>query len=219
MPIYHPIKLIQVHIPKTGGTFIVTQLCNKYLTDIRKWYKWPQVCMDLLFGPIHIPVNKTLCLDSEYKVQNTKYMELQHLTYNEIKTFVSPHVFKNYSTFSCVRNPYARCYSDYKWHNKSYSFKDWVEHLVANNSAEVHPIHAKPQYTYVCDEKNNILVDRLIKVEEYSAHSDFFDKYSLSGFKYEKNTDDYKTYYSANMIKQINKLYAKDFEIFGYEKW
>lgn len=201
MPVYHAHRAIHIHIPKTGGTSIEKYFGQRY--NIKNTYP------KFLWGHDH-----------------EKKLILHHLTCQQMLNlnYINPNIFNQYYKFAIVRNPYDRLVSEYHWSpawRKRYpKFYQFIADL-ENNMKETHLI---PQYQFVCDQKNNIMVDRVIKQENYKK-----DVAELMKTKFNINANTskhfnsrehrpWKTYYGRPELDIVNKLYSKDFEIFGYEK-
>jgi hypothetical protein len=207
MPISHSKKLIFIHVPKTAGCFFSIRMLLDSGIDIRK-YHWPDVYWDIFYGPIQM---QPYCLT------------LQHLTMTELKQKVTPELIRDYTSFSFIRNPYSRAYSDYKWHKDFRGdFTSFLTHIKNKQYPSIDYTHIRPQYQAICDNNGNIIVDTIIKVEEIGLHRDFFDTHGLdlSEFKIDKYNSDkveYLDIYTPEQIRLVNELYHKDFEILGYK--
>ena len=114
----------------------------------------------------------------------------------------------NYLFFSHSRNPYNRIISAYFYKNKNkniHDFKSFIINELPNLDFDLYfdrkIIHYYPQYLFVCDnnyEINNVEVTKLEDIE---------------------NPKEYKLtkYLDSDMIKIINEVYKKDFELFNYD--
>ena len=77
-------------------------------------------------------------------------------------------------------------------------------------------IHAYiPQYLFICDDNNNILVDELINVNNLD---DFlFKKFNIKPKEkhntHPKSNTNYKKYLSEENIKDIREIYKVDYQI------
>ena len=85
----------------------------------------------------------------------------------------------------------------------------------------IHHNHFIPQYEFICDSNNNIVVDKLFKFEEFNEILKFLNEKKYNTKK-EKNLNvsknKEKIILNNNQKKKIYELYKKDFEIFKYEK-
>lgn len=214
MPINNKYEIVFVHIPKNGGTTI------EYLLgmhgDIETIGIVPyinQVKNQFLFGA-----------------------GSQELTALEIKNEIGSDKFAKFSSFCVVRNPYSRLVSYVAWANQfrphatektltKEIFDSTIEDMFYKyNKCGFKEIYLKPQNTYICDEKNNVIVDRVFKFEEFEKVLDFIGGITgnFSDEKKERrmpsNHYEYTYYLSSKSLEMINQMYADDFELFGYSK-
>jgi len=136
--------------------------------------------------------------------------------------------------FCFVRNPYDRLVSAYAYLIKgggnvepdlSYQrilqnyadFTDFVLHIEQDKLLD-EIIHIKPMSYFTCDDNGNLIV-RPFKIEEPEKIDEFLNSIgvgNLSDIKINVSEKD-TSYLNAESIAEINRLYKKDFEIFGYE--
>ena len=152
--------------------------------------------------------------------------------------------FKDYYSFAFVRNPFDRLLSCYKnkiknpndlsketgvglifdpYGSKFYknmTFKQFLEAIISLNPEE-YDRHFAPQYKFVCDEDENVVVDFVGKFEHLQRDIDFLinkkklPKQKLIFF----NKSNFNCNYDEETIelaKQVHGL-TKDLEIFNYE--
>tara|TARA_Y100000592_G_scaffold96629_1_gene165460 strand:- start:1946 stop:2515 length:570 start_codon:yes stop_codon:yes gene_type:complete len=138
---------------------------------------------------------------------------------------------KDYFKFGFVRNPYDRLYSCYI--NLKYDGHVWATSLKTKasfrsfvldfeNSEYSKYIHLQPQFNYL-KKGNEIGVDFLGKYE--NLDKDFSKIQSILGYpeqKLKKLRQSSKgkelKFYDPEMKKAVQRIYAEDFERFGYEK-
>ena len=197
-------KLIFIHIPKTGGTTI-----EEYMNAIKK------------------PT-----LRHGYGV--FKNIVFQHFRWNDYIDFMGIDSFNNYTKFSIVRNPYERIISEYYWtptetnlgykSNKDFnSFLNNVKDIVKNKKYNdtIYHDHFIPQYEFICNKDNNIVVDHLFRFENFDKVLNFLKD---NEYKINKNKKENQCIYQKkiNLTKKqkniIYNLYKKDFKIFNYSK-
>ncbi len=202
MPVFDSHKLIFIHIPKNGGESIYRYMGYPHL-DHRK-------------------PNNTLV----YGV--TKHFCLQHLTCNQMVKhgFVSPEKFQEYYKFAIVRNPYDRLVSEYFWKGMNWqerynSFEKFVRALPKLMKL-VQYAHFIPQHQFITDNNDNIIVDDVLRFENYSEQiSGLLSKFNIEADTNKKynhsQRGSYEQYYTDDLKKIVQQYYEKDFEMFGYD--
>ena len=192
----HKHKFVFIHIPKTAGTSIwsaTKQKVEKITHNIRrKGYRYLK----------------------EYETENIDF------------------------SFAFVRNPWDRLVSAFKYLNaggvyegdrvdrekylRNYgeAFSPFVKGLSSNNLI-FNQMHFKPQYEWICDDNENILVDFIGKFE--NLQEDFnvvCDKIEIPRQKLPHSNKakhkHYTEYYNDETRQIIAEKYAKDIEYFGY---
>lgn len=153
-----------------------------------------------------------------------------------------------FTTLTCVRNPYARIYSAYCWHSKqkglSSSPDEFKLFLISKLSEIVMEhnksfqlglppsseyIHFIPMWMMVSDQDGILKVDQIIRQEEFDQQVlSLLNKLGLpipkqySSAHCTKKTPPepygYIKHYNQETLELIEKLYQKDFEVFGYRK-
>ena len=172
-------------------------------------------------------------------------VELDHISIRYIKSRLPKQIYDSMFKFCFVRNPYARLVSEYFWKRKDcdirlgidcrqMSFTQFIKtlqrkfnNILAQPQAEVS--HYLPQYHFICDSEDNILVDYIAKYED-GLETGLETVLSTLGIqlpmpiKLPKSNSTshvrqhYSTYYSPETQNIVYYLYQKDFEIFGYSK-
>jgi hypothetical protein len=197
------------------------------------------ICPDNKFAFIHIPKCGGTTIERHFKIMgkgnfygdnsqiNGMTFSPQHYTYKMLNEKVN---LSDYYTFSFVRNPYDRIISEYFWNqNKSFGrikksddYKDfifWFKNYYKNINAD----HKLPQYKFICDDEDKILVDTLGRVENFEE--DFLniifkitnEKPELEFKKPNNKTEKFrKPFLTDEVINAVNQIYQKDFEIFNY---
>jgi len=140
-----------------------------------------------------------------------------------------PKEFNEYYKFSFVRNPYDRISSAYFYlknikaggdHQNqlvhlSKDINDYIENYLSKETI----IHLWPQYKFITGPFGNILIDSIFRFENLEE-----DWEKVCGkLKVNLNLPHFRPTkkklfeYTPNSINIINKLYKKDFELFGYK--
>jgi len=142
----------------------------------------------------------------------------------------------NYFVFTFVRNPFVRLVSGF-FHRKNngnfgkYEFsKKGFKRLIQDQFEGRRPVI--PQLCPLVDEENKLLCDFVGKYERLQSDFDLVcDQLGIQRIKLEEVIDylnpsirdrreygNYKDYYDQETIKMVQKMYEKDFEVFGYDK-
>jgi len=147
----------------------------------------------------------------------------------------------NQFSFAFVRNPWDRCVSAFRYLNNGgqnradkkdaekffigyqSDFAGFIRHHKSNN-VFLEQMHFKPQYKWICDENDNVLVDFVGKFEnlqeDFNKLCDTIEvpRQKLIHNKKPKSKHKHYTEYYDEETKQIvAEKYAKDIEMFGYE--
>lgn len=158
--------------------------------------------------------------------------------------FVKKKLGKEYEekyTFSVSRNPYDRLYSAYKFatqgqtkdgaianasfykNNEFRSFESFIEEWLVNQQlTKLDPVF-QPQYTFVFNNENQLIVDDLFKLEEIEKVEktlSFKLKRTISIKKKNVTSSNSQqtTVYTSDLKSIVYDLYEKDFKLLGYEK-
>ncbi|MFT5112667.1 MAG: hypothetical protein ACI8P9_001994 [Parasphingorhabdus sp.] len=219
MPVFKKSRLVHIHIPKTGGSFI-----ERSITEIEGVELWSSSKV----GPRQF---------------NNRWFELQHLTLLELPMFAH-NVLDNYHSFAVLRNPYERLVSEYLWRWRPIDFdvynnvvrfhsfeamidaiptdinSNWDYYISqANKQFANFLIHIRPQNHYVCKLDGSIGVDQLIKFEtidpDLNNYLSRFDRVIPHIRSPQKIR--HSTYFHNQIVNLVNDIYAQDFEIGGYD--
>ena len=187
---------------------------------------------------IHVPKNAgTAIIESnDHGFENTNHdTALTHAAKypNEWKTFIKVGV---------ARNPWDRVVSNYEyakmkkshWHSddsstkwgmhpdyelvKDLTFAQTIEVLVTNTKALKHPGWI-PQWEFLCDRQQEIMVDYVFKLEHLATDADFnvlfphLKQINVS----ERKSKNYRDYYSPALEKIVSKFYEIDANVFDYQ--
>lgn len=152
---------------------------------------------------------------------------------------ICPNIYRDAFTFAVVRHPIDRLYSAYNFsHNggtdlmsmnrgKYYmnhpDFKNF-EKFLYNWLAQKELIKLdgvfRPQYLYLFDDDDRLLVDKFYKLENIRNHYDEISKNIGRAFILQHdNKSDKETFnITPEMNQLIYELYQKDFELLGYSE-
>ena len=145
--------------------------------------------------------------------------------------------FDQFSSFSIVRNPWARAFSAYTFLKKGGlsgtdpemgkilveqcpSFEQFIKEWLPKNGVCSYG-HFVPQYEFVCGWGGNIIVDNIIKLEQLDDDwPELADKLSIPQREIQRanmsTKNDFKEYYDNESIEIVSHLYKKDIELFNY---
>ena len=225
MLIIPEIKLIFIHIPKSGGSSlnscILTTQYNLYTT-----------------GRIKSKQNNSLVLyncknSSEYfKIEDFNYSktDLAHV-YNDLfyslKKQPGPNL-DEYNRFIFVRNPYKRLLSAYQYkfnHLKKEDFFHLLNSLSNSDFTDKKFIHLMPQFNFY---KVNDIVFKLETfyseenkiINLFNSEIKFFFQYlkeHASVTNKAKKKISLEEFYDNESLQLVNKIYKKDFLLFEYD--
>lgn len=148
-----------------------------------------------------------------------------HISLSQIRPFLPADDFESYFKFAFVRNPFDRFVSycafmtrddgaferDPKRVMRHFLFEDRpMDHLLFH-----------PQHTFVSDESGKLAADYVGRVESLQSSYDAVCAHlGMPAAVLEKvNASvraDYRSYYDANLVDAVSKLYQRDIELFGY---
>ena len=155
-----------------------------------------------------------------------------HRNVNFYKSYYGEKVFNSLYKFCFVRNPYERLFSAYTFlkdgginnqdleFSNSYlqEFASFDEFVLKGLEKEeiMNWVHFKPQYTFVCDENDNIVMDFVGKMENLNADFNAVCKHLNIESELQKlNMSATKKNEFSEEVKTIIKLkYQKDFNLF-----
>lgn len=201
MPYYPELNILFIHIPKTGGSNIETEI-----QKFSKQTLYSGFTNDILPSPFN-----TISLQHQY-----------YRTLYECKD-ICKISFENIKIFSIVRNPYDRIISDLFWWNmidvnstSDQVYKIIKEKYVGRNNLDNHNV---PQYEFLIDETGRINSNIIIyKTEHLNNSNDDINTFLKLKLNVESNhkKKNYFQYLNEDSINLINTFYLKDFEYFSY---
>lgn len=101
-------------------------------------------------------------------------------------------------------------------------FKNFVLNIAKDNLIEK-IIHLRPMSYWLCNEEGRVIVNRIFKIENIADIDKFLIELGIEDklsniFINVTYHDHYTEYLDAEVIAEINNLYAMDFELFGYKR-
>ncbi len=207
MPYYKDINILFIHIPKTGGTTIESEINKKFAQTL-----YSKNTNNLL----PIPFNKK-SLQHQFISTIIKYRNLLNVNFHNIKIF------------TIVRNPYYKVISDLFWFkliNKD-STPEEVFNIIKNKYLFNDQLdnHNVPQWQFITDENFNIYKQIKIfyteKLDESNQELNKFLGLNIDTNKKKmigSEQNNYDKYLNSDSKNLIYYYYIKDFEIFNYAK-
>jgi len=200
--------ILFIHIPRTGGTHFEKLLGFE-------GHNSPPRC-----GSADYPINHKEIMGWDRHLG----IMLQHATYSEMVKHGLYKPEEELITVSIVRDPYQRTVSLFKYyggHEKWGSFNNFLKILSSN-------LHTQyfyyPQREYLIQEEE-VVIKNLIRFENYQEDMERFSNENNldlqvafdSGMQKEKTEKNLKKYYAnSEHAKTVERVYARDFELFGY---
>tara|TARA_B100001175_G_scaffold308698_1_gene309438 strand:- start:5057 stop:5713 length:657 start_codon:yes stop_codon:yes gene_type:complete len=213
MPYYKECNLLFIHIPKTGGTCIDTQICKSRKRTLHTIFR-----NDLLPEPY-----KNISLQHQFYTTIYENRTILDINFDKIKIF------------TIVRNPYDRIISDLFWLGcLSDRFKEFkvmknkkinpeqVYNLIKNNYINNNKLdnHNQPQYKFITDKNCNLIPNiKIFKTEQLNKSNHNINQFLGFNIHIRRNNvnKDYSRYLNKKSISLINDFYKKDFELFDYK--
>ena len=211
-----PYKLFYIHIPKTGGNTVLSNLHNVEIFKPKK--------RDYM-SYMKQPLGEMEVTEIEYLAK--KYI-IDHRTYSRDQ--IKKMIYLDYLPFTTIRNPYQRAYSMFQWHRYKMpkngkripdDFKMWLF-----NSPDKMKIF-KPQSTWLLD-ADGVLPIKWCKIENIKEEiKPIYEHIGVDlkedNFVYEANRNplrennyDYRVHYDEECFEKVNEIYKSDIELFDY---
>jgi len=199
----HDRRLLFIHIPRTGGTTILTLL--------GLWKKERSPELRTLFGDFGS-------------------LDLQHLTLRQAAHFLTAAEFASYFRFAFVRNPWDRAVSAALWRTRFScegvrdlrDYVDWAERVNRIGPRRPSDCHALPQCAFLDSEDGRPGVLNIGRFENYAR-----DVAAILGHFVaipdplprklpQLDPERYRDYYHGNLETRVARLYAEDARRFNY---
>lgn len=201
-------KLYFIHIPKTGGTFIQKEYCNK--NNIIK----------------HIGEHPS-CLSKEFIEKNCNYKWDTYLLNSDL--FLSCPI-----KFTVIRNPFdlLKSYFLSRWGDwdegmkiklPNKNFKELIIDYCEPSSEWHLPLMKKFLYNQIFDDNGNCHCDYAIIYDNLNQGLDELFKKTNNNYKSSKkklncsNTKNYKEYYDDEMVNMVNEKCKRELEMFNFD--
>lgn len=233
MPVYHDLRCIFIHVPKTGGTSIAKALAASH-GDSQHGVKWNERGLwdHIVAHPQgHGLLSRFLKM---CPLNSIAGFYQQHLAACLLRDFLRPEAWSDYFKFAIVRNPWDRAVSIYTFtaaqfemdrtlrghHERAALFERCSSFT---DFARLLPLFFFPdQVSFIDDGDGNLLVDFLGRFE--SLDSDFAAicarlkiECTLPHLNASAERDEYRRYYTEETRAIVGHVFARDVERFGYE--
>lgn len=200
MPIIPNKKILFIHIPKTGGSYIEWEMRMNYHEDY-------------LFSTTDDGIHS-----------NKVHFHLQHMNFQTIvnEKFLEFDYIDSFFKFTFIRNPYTRTLSEYFWRYGLNEFDSEKFHLfVIDNYMNPVDAHFLPQSFYFDIEYDFVGKFESLKDDLQSLYNILNIEYSISDDRRnisKFNKRDLIPNIDKKTIQTINKLFESDFKLGNYNK-
>lgn len=222
--INHDKKAIFLHVGKTAGVYI--------RDNLEKYYNFNLYLLKRIDHEEYVGFDEKLNQNSIITFCCKKGI----LQYYKTSSFINDvmemdnNKWKDYFKFVFVRNPYDRIVSGWNYimetNKLNIDFNEYIKMKDIVTDREYWHCFL-PQSESVIDENGNYFVDFVGKFE--NLEEDFQKILKIIGFdnlkhnpfikKNNRNRENYKKYYDQESLEIVNKIYEKDFKLFGYKKF
>ena len=163
---------------------------------------------------IHIPKTGGTSIKSALNIRKLGHPTLKSYTAN---------------TFTVVRNPFDRLVSLFRYaktkntfYYKTHKYYSLIAKCNFDTFVEILPdvcdkFIARPQSDFICDSKDNLLVDHVLRYETLQKDFNKFWDIKLPHLNKSDRHEDWERYYNKNTIKTAYEFYKRDFKNFNYD--
>lgn len=205
MIVSHLHRFIFVAVPKTG-THSVRQALRAHL------------------GPEDIEQAR-LFVEKQFPFPELAKIGHGHLSFEQVRPYLSEEAFAGYLKFAFVRNPFDRFISYCAFATSREGIFERDPQAVMRHFLFVAPPHHhmvfRPQHSFLAGADGALQADMLGKVEDMQASYDAICARigiatTMLGHANSSRREAYRGYYDQELIDGVAKLYARDLELFGY---
>ncbi len=244
MPYFHRNKVLFVHIPKNGGSYVESVLGG---TSVKHWHlnRSPS-CPSLksrLLSSIGYTSLKSFLTNKRSQIKdhsisdifgyNIGKFALQHSTLSEMFALglVNPSLISKSFCFAVTRDPVQRCLSIYRYwgYSKSMSFEDFCFSVIDDRYRYLNIRLSHTQRTHLRPQSDFLILSsglipewlHLIDLEDltpfllkHSTELNWSD-FNLSNRAFNKSRQS-ELSISSDALSVIKRVYHADFELFSY---
>lgn len=197
-------------------------------TDYPFLIRRPDRERDLIF--IHIPKTGGTSIRAalDFPEPQPEKRIRKHYVAAEIKRFLPADIWDNAYKFAFVRNPWERLVSQYWYrirqgateahHDRLQGFRIWVMENIPPQSS----INLEPQWLWVTDGQDGILVDRIFRFDKMQDEFERLRKEAdlpeveLPHLNVNARKDNYRDYYDDALRIHVANYYQQDIEHFNF---
>ncbi len=223
MPYSEKNNLLFIHIPKCAGKSFEVAMGIATEQEVKK-YKWRSTVN--LLGKAILKVTRDKKAMPRLWGMGDISLTLQHVTYTEIEllNLLPQTKLDSAIKVAVVRNPYDRAVSTYKHMGEGYAdFKDFVSNYYNSPSKRHNELAFKrTQLDYLRDSKGRVVVDNIIRLENFQADFDAFTAQHglshkpLQHIGKQKGKSSYRDYFCTETKRMVENLFGEDIQYFNY---
>ncbi|MCT8341127.1 sulfotransferase family protein [Flavobacteriaceae bacterium TK19130] len=180
---------------------------------------------------VFIHINKNGGSSIEKALGDIDQVHMDALT---LKNFMGSETYNKKFSFAFVRNPYDRIVSQYHYRlgnnqtgieDQSISFKDWLRITYVEKNPEFvnYPLMFQTQWDWVSDKHEEQLVDFIGRFETMQQDFDTIcdrigiPRKTLPHKRKSERKQEFDSYFDRESLDIVNRVFAVDFERFGYQ--